>query len=667
MSWRQVDCHINNLYNTTFWTLVQHGGMDPRAAEQRLSGTVSSDKNELLFKDFGINYNKEPECFRKGTVLYRDFFPTAPAGSLPSPTLETFPSPPLVHPQPRKISSYPITHSPEKDTSSSQAGAIGPNSPGEGPGPTFLSNTSTPSPPPSPTAMSRSAFSHPLRSNPVSPRTSTYPPPPVNNLPISPPSTVTSPFASLSSPQSKQPFPSLVPLPISPLMLKPSTKPPASLNAPNPTTRTNFSPVSPPNDFPSAFQISGYSHKAPSPADYTFSHSASASMSTSASSSGPPLTHQNRLKHRSPSQPHLPSYMAQHSPSPSLSGPPSIPLRMSSIPANNKPRKLSLQNSRSTSTLRAMKPINDEKEMCLSPVQTAGSITPKRVSPPLHTNKELPSPPLSREEELRTRDRVKSISSSPPSGSSPRSRTGSSHQQRTSESDNRSAQVWSAKDISHPGIAELPATATATAAPRDRGNSHSKLETASTSASLSSPHQGPDFQTLSWSAGSASKHSGSPTLQPIASTNGSLDMDDLLSSAPIAPLRESSRAKPKTSSHSNIKDKGKGRVKARENDNNNNILSSVAASIPQKSHSDPTSRAKVHSKSNTKDKSTNMSVEQGGWAYASGGVRPVQMSKTQRDKDRKKRSKAKIVMEHVDIIKDDFWDKRPWILSGKTG
>lgn len=46
--------------------------MDPRDAEQRLSGTVSSDKNEILFKDFGINYNNEPDCFKKGSVLYRD-------------------------------------------------------------------------------------------------------------------------------------------------------------------------------------------------------------------------------------------------------------------------------------------------------------------------------------------------------------------------------------------------------------------------------------------------------------------------------------------------------------------------------------------------------------------------------------------------------------------
>ena len=46
--------------------------MGAREAEERLSGTVSKDKNEILFKEFGINYNNEPECFRKGTIMYRD-------------------------------------------------------------------------------------------------------------------------------------------------------------------------------------------------------------------------------------------------------------------------------------------------------------------------------------------------------------------------------------------------------------------------------------------------------------------------------------------------------------------------------------------------------------------------------------------------------------------
>lgn len=30
---------------------------------------MSGDKNEILFSQFGINYNNEPELFRKGTVL----------------------------------------------------------------------------------------------------------------------------------------------------------------------------------------------------------------------------------------------------------------------------------------------------------------------------------------------------------------------------------------------------------------------------------------------------------------------------------------------------------------------------------------------------------------------------------------------------------------------
>lgn len=71
LSWRQADCHINNLYNTVFWTLVKSGKYTTAQAEERLSKTLSSDKNEILFKEFGINYNNEPELFRKGTVLFR--------------------------------------------------------------------------------------------------------------------------------------------------------------------------------------------------------------------------------------------------------------------------------------------------------------------------------------------------------------------------------------------------------------------------------------------------------------------------------------------------------------------------------------------------------------------------------------------------------------------
>ncbi|XP_059060665.1 probable tRNA(His) guanylyltransferase [Achroia grisella] len=71
LKWRQADVHINNLYNTTFWNLVLKGNMSPTQAEKRLCGTVSADKNEILYNEFEINYNNEPEIYKRGTILLR--------------------------------------------------------------------------------------------------------------------------------------------------------------------------------------------------------------------------------------------------------------------------------------------------------------------------------------------------------------------------------------------------------------------------------------------------------------------------------------------------------------------------------------------------------------------------------------------------------------------
>ncbi|KAF5558013.1 tRNA(His) guanylyltransferase [Fusarium mexicanum] len=73
MSWRQADCHINNLYNTCFWSLIQLGGLDNKEAESTLARTLAADKNEILFSRFSINYNNEPEIYRKGSVIFRDY------------------------------------------------------------------------------------------------------------------------------------------------------------------------------------------------------------------------------------------------------------------------------------------------------------------------------------------------------------------------------------------------------------------------------------------------------------------------------------------------------------------------------------------------------------------------------------------------------------------
>ncbi|KAG1445381.1 hypothetical protein G6F56_009935 [Rhizopus delemar] len=47
LSWRQADCHINNLYNTTFWTLVK-SGLTEKEAEAKLRGsTIIRQKTQV--------------------------------------------------------------------------------------------------------------------------------------------------------------------------------------------------------------------------------------------------------------------------------------------------------------------------------------------------------------------------------------------------------------------------------------------------------------------------------------------------------------------------------------------------------------------------------------------------------------------------------------------
>ncbi|KAK6344847.1 tRNA-His guanylyltransferase [Orbilia javanica] len=86
LSWRQADCHINNLYNTSFWMLILKGGMTPQEAEKELMGTLAKDKNEILWSRFGINYNNEEEMFRKGSVVYRNY------GAVPDSSTEDKPN-----------------------------------------------------------------------------------------------------------------------------------------------------------------------------------------------------------------------------------------------------------------------------------------------------------------------------------------------------------------------------------------------------------------------------------------------------------------------------------------------------------------------------------------------------------------------------------------------
>lgn len=41
----------------------------------------------------------------------------------------------------------------------------------------------------------------------------------------------------------------------------------------------------------------------------------------------------------------------------------------------------------------------------------------------------------------------------------------------------------------------------------------------------------------------------------------------------------------------------------------------------------------------------------------------AELSRTHK-KEQKSQMKANIVVQHTDIIKDDFWEQRPWLLHG---
>ena len=347
---------------------------------------------------------------------------------------------------------------------------------------------------------------------------------------------------------SKQNLSSLTPLPLSPPILKPSTKPPLSLDAPNPTTRANFSPTAPSAEFASSFAEVQSTEK-------PISHSVSASVSI-------PGPSKPKLKYRSPSLSQIHTYLV--SSSNQAMGPPSIPLRMSSIPANNKPRKLSLQRLRSSSNLKTTN--GEEKEDLASPAQ--GTTTPSRSSPPLNTNKELPSPPVGERRAV----------------SDPEEKKGSNGWQHD-----------------RPGVAELPATSAR----------HSRQQSQPVPLSREWGSYAHFYDKL---------QSSVPGSRSAVETDGQ----------PPALSKDTSRSK----QHAPTKSEAK--VKTRKSKNTSNSEST-------KKNGDPTTGKET-----------------------SGG-RPAQMSRTQKDRDRKKRSKARIITEHVDLIKDDFWEKRPWILSGKAG
>ena len=54
--------------------MVQKGQKTPAEAHKCLKGTFSKDKHEILHSQFQMNYNDEPEIYKRGNILIRVSF-----------------------------------------------------------------------------------------------------------------------------------------------------------------------------------------------------------------------------------------------------------------------------------------------------------------------------------------------------------------------------------------------------------------------------------------------------------------------------------------------------------------------------------------------------------------------------------------------------------------
>ena len=70
LRWRQVDCHINHLYNLCYTSMRDRSTRPTGSAvEAELGAMDSAAKNEMLWREFGLNYNEQPAVYRKGSIL----------------------------------------------------------------------------------------------------------------------------------------------------------------------------------------------------------------------------------------------------------------------------------------------------------------------------------------------------------------------------------------------------------------------------------------------------------------------------------------------------------------------------------------------------------------------------------------------------------------------
>ncbi len=67
--WRNEDANRNALNAHTYW-LLRKKGLNKTQATEALDGKSTGEKNELLFRESGLNFNEFPSWQKRGVALY---------------------------------------------------------------------------------------------------------------------------------------------------------------------------------------------------------------------------------------------------------------------------------------------------------------------------------------------------------------------------------------------------------------------------------------------------------------------------------------------------------------------------------------------------------------------------------------------------------------------
>lgn len=530
-------------------------------------------------------------------MIYRDYSPVSESATpTPPRTSSTTPTsaPPLSHPQPRPVSQRLSLSNVPKPKEEPELEPVARR------GPTFLSTSTTPSPPPSATSYSFPAL-------PAFPQTF---------FPVAP--TVTPPATKASLPQ-------LVPLPLPPPTLTPSTGPPTNLNLPAVTGMSvpavQSRPIGP--IIPSR----------------TVSSTATTKLSSTARSKPRPGSSSD-VPRQSPARP---TTLKHRSPSLSIlegGAPPKIPLRISSIPLDSAPRKLSLQSQRSFANGNGQAPNTTNGNNLSASVPAIPSSqnlrSPIYTLQPLQTWKQLPpAPPESSPDSPTLPDRHRH--SMPPSPLFP--------------------SLTESTDPTSP--TERQYVHSPTTLHRERSCSHTRIGSAPLLSSF-------EFEISGSTPGTQNRYDddidGGVSVSdrdapPIADKEV-----DVSSSFPIPP-----KSKHRESAHIATTMRPLHQQQQQQQHRptpspSSQTLKATGNSTSTSTQKSKKEKVKSEKKSETAKRNTDKDVKLG-----TSGNPVSNLSRAARDRERKKKSKARIVIEHVDIIKDEFWERRPWILGGTVG